>query len=48
MRAKWYAHSSATCWLASNVTGCRCISFPTEKLAREYVDFKNQQEHGAT
>ncbi len=48
MRANWYASSHATCWMASTSTGSRNIDFPTEKLAKEYVDFKNATEPAVT
>ena len=35
----WSCRSSATCWVVTN--GRVTIDFPTEKLAREYVEFKN-------
>lgn len=41
MGRKWYMRSSATCWVVTN--GSVVITFPSEKLAKEYVDFKNGQ-----
>lgn len=46
MAPKWYVRSSATCWRASSASVV--IDFPTERLAKEYVDFKNQQAGHST
>ena len=38
----WSYRSSATCWVVNGPRRIE-IDFPTEKLAKEYVGFKNNQ-----